>query len=135
MQSRSMAMVAKVIDAIRALERDRFRAMVDGDGEALEALLSDKVYYVHTNGKRETKQQFIDAITAGRRRYRQIEVQSQEVLPVGDATYVVAGRALIEMETNNGGLVFPIAYTAVQTQEGGRWRLLAWQATRCATES
>ncbi|AIO67511.1 nuclear transport factor 2 family protein [Burkholderia oklahomensis] len=128
-------MVAKVIDAIRALERDRFRAMVDGDGEALEALLSDKVYYVHTNGKRETKQQFIDAITAGRRRYRQIEVQSQEVLPVGDATYVVAGRALIEMETNNGGLVFPIAYTAVQTQEGGRWRLLAWQATRCATES
>ncbi|AOJ03651.1 MULTISPECIES: nuclear transport factor 2 family protein [Burkholderia] len=130
-------MVAKVIDAIRALERDRFRAMVDGDGEALEALLSDKVYYVHTNGKRETKQQFIDAIAAGRRRYRQIEIQSQEVLPVGDgdATYVVAGRALIEMETNNGGLVFPVAYTAVQTLESGRWRLLAWQATRCATES
>lgn len=128
-------MVAKGIDAIRALERDRFRAMVDGDGEALDALLSDKVCYVHTNGKRETKQQFIDAITAGRRRYRQIEIQSQDVLPVGDATYVVAGRALIEMETNNGGLVFSIAYTAVQTHESGRWRLLAWQATRCATDA
>lgn len=128
-------MVAKGIDAIRALERDRFRAMVDGDSEALDALLSDKVCYVHTNGKRETKQQFIDAITAGRRRYRQIEIQSQDVLPVGDATYVVAGRALIEMETNNGGLVFSIAYTAVQTHESGRWRLLAWQATRCATDA
>ncbi|CAJ5614290.1 nuclear transport factor 2 family protein [Burkholderia pseudomallei] len=128
-------MVAKGIDAIRALERDRFRAMVDGDGEALDALLSDEVCYVHTNGKRETKQQFIDAITAGRRRYRQIEIQSQDVLPVGDATYVVAGRALIEMETNNGGLVFSIAYTAVQTHESGRWRLLAWQATRCATDA
>lgn len=128
-------MVAKGIDAIRALERNRFRAMVDGDGEALDALLSDKVCYVHTNGKRETKQQFIDAITAGRRRYRQIEIQSQDVLPVGDATYVVAGRALIEMETNNGGLVFSIAYTAVQTHESGRWRLLVWQATRCATDA
>ncbi|WDD95378.1 nuclear transport factor 2 family protein [Burkholderia sp. FERM BP-3421] len=128
-------MVAKVIDAIRALERDRFRAMVDGDGEALDVLLSDKVCYVHTNGKRESKQQFIDAITAGRRRYRQIEIQSQDVLPVGDETFIVTGRALIEMEANNGGLVFPIAYTAVQTQESGKWRLLAWQATRCATET
>ncbi|MET5021066.1 DUF4440 domain-containing protein, partial [Burkholderia pseudomallei] len=60
---------------------------------------------------------------------------SQDVLPVGDATYVVAGRALIEMETNTGGLVFSIAYTAVQTHESGRWRLLAWQATRCATDA
>ncbi|CAN0623616.1 DUF4440 domain-containing protein [Burkholderia multivorans] len=127
--------MAKVIDAIRALERDRFRAMVDGDGEALDALLSDKVFYVHTSGKRETKQQFIDSIASGRRRYRQIEIQSQDVLTVGDDMCVIAGRALIEMETNSGGLVFPIAYTAVQAQEQGRWRLLAWQATRCATET
>ncbi|AOJ32609.1 nuclear transport factor 2 family protein [Burkholderia metallica] len=127
--------MAKVVDAIRALERDRFRAMVDGDGEALDALLSDKVFFVHTNGKRETKQQFIDAIVAGRRRYRQIEIQSQDVLPVGGETCVVTGRALIEMETNNGGLVFPIAYTSVHTHEQGRWSLFAWQATRCATET
>ncbi|AXF21778.1 DUF4440 domain-containing protein [Burkholderia pyrrocinia] len=127
--------MAKVIDAIRALERDRFRAMVDGDGEALDALLSGNVFFVHTNGKRETKQQFIDAIVAGRRRYRQIEIQSQDVLPVGDETCVVTGRALIEMEANNGGLVFPIAYTSVHTREQGRWCLLAWQATRCATET
>lgn len=78
----------KVIDAIRGLERERFRAMVDGDGPSLDALLSDNVIYVHTNGKRETKQQFIDAITAGRRRYRQIEIQSQDVLPVGRDRHV-----------------------------------------------
>jgi hypothetical protein len=124
----------KVIDAIRGLERERFRAMVDGDGPSLDALLSDNVIYVHTNGKRETKQQFIDAITGGRRRYRQIEIQSQDVLPVGRETFVVSGRALIEMEAKNGALLFPIAYTAIQAQEDGQWRLLAWQATRCAIE-
>ncbi|CAG9236698.1 conserved hypothetical protein [Paraburkholderia sabiae] len=128
------AMVAKVIEAIRGLERDRFRAMVEGNGQQLDALLSDNVIYVHTNGKRESKQQFIDAITAGRRRYRQIEVQSQDVLPVGRETCVVTGRALIEMEANNGALLFPIAYTAIQAQEDGKWRLIAWQATRCAIE-
>ena len=127
-------MAAKLIDAIRGLERERFRAMVEGNGQQLDALLSDNVIYVHTNGKRESKQQFIDAITAGRRRYRQIEVQSQDVLPVGRETCVVTGRALIEMEANNGALLFPIAYTAIQAQEDGKWRLIAWQATRCAIE-
>jgi hypothetical protein len=127
-------MAAKVIEAIRGLERERFRAMVDGNGPQLDALLSDNVIYVHTNGKRETKQQFIDAITAGRRRYRQIEIQSQDVLPVGLETCVVTGRALIEMEANSGALLFPIAYTAIQAQEEGQWRLIAWQATRCALE-
>ncbi|QGZ60483.1 nuclear transport factor 2 family protein [Paraburkholderia acidisoli] len=127
-------MAAKTIDAIRGLERERFRAMVDGDGSLLERLLSDQATFVHTNGKRETKQQFIDAITAGRRRYRQIEIQSQDVLPVGNETCVVSGRVLIEMEANSGALLFPIAYTAIQTQEDGHWRLVAWQATRCAIE-
>lgn len=127
-------MAAKIIEAIRELERERFRAMVDGDGQSLDALLAENVSYVHTNGKRETKRQFIDGITAGRRRYRQIEVQSQDVLPVGRETCVVTGRALIEMEANNGALLFPIAYTAIHTQADGQWRLIAWQATRCAIE-
>lgn len=127
-------MAAKIIDAIRGLERERFRAMVDGDGSSLEQLLSDNATFIHTNGKRETKQQFIDAITAGRRRYRQIEIQSQDVLPAGREACVISGRALIEMEANNGALLYPIAYTAIQTQEDGHWRLLAWQATRCAVE-
>jgi hypothetical protein len=128
-------MSAKVIEAIRGLERDRFRAMVDGNGPLLDSLLSETVSYVHTNGKRETKRQFIDGITAGRRRYRQIEIQSQEVLPVGrDTCVIVTGRALIEMEANNGALLFPIAYTALHAQEDGEWRLVAWQATRCAIE-
>lgn len=127
-------MAAKTIEAIRGLERERFRAMVDGDGQSLDALLAENVSYVHTNGKRETKRQFIDGITAGRRRYRQIEVQSQDVLPVGRETCVVTGRALIEMEANSGALLFPIAYMAIQAQEDGKWQLIAWQATRCAIE-
>jgi ketosteroid isomerase-like protein len=129
-------MAVKGIEAVRELERDRFRAMVDADEDVLEALLADELVYVHTNGKRETKRQFIEAICAGRRRYEQIEVQSQEIVPMGDAVCLVSGKALLEMAANNGAIVFSIAYTAVQQREAsGQWRLMAWQATRCATES
>jgi len=122
------------IEAIRELERDRFRAMVDGDGELLDALLAENASYVHTNGKRETKRQFIDAITAGRRRYRQIEIQSQELVPGGRDTWIVYGRALLEMESKNGALLFPIAYTAIHIEVDGQWQLLAMQATRVALD-
>ena len=122
------------IEAIRELERERFRAMVDGDGELLDALLAENASYVHTNGKRETKRQFIDAITAGRRRYRQIEIQSQEVIPGGRDTWIVYGRALLEMESKNGALLFPIAYTAIHIQVDKQWQLLAMQATRVALD-
>jgi hypothetical protein len=122
------------IEAIRELERDRFRAMVDGDGELLDVLLAENASYVHTNGKRETKRQFIDAITAGRRRYRQIEIQSQELMPGGRDTWIVYGRALLEMESKNGALLFPIAYTAIHIQVDGQWQLLAMQATRVALD-
>ena len=121
-------------EAIRELERDRFRAMVDGDGELLDALLAENASYVHTNGKRETTRQFIDAITAGRRRYRQIEIQSQDVMPGGRDTWIVFGRALLEMESKNGALLFPIAYTAIHIQVDGQWQLLAMQATRVALD-
>lgn len=121
-------------EAIRELERGRFRAMVDGDGEVLDALLADNASYVHTNGKRESKQQFIDAITAGRRRYRQIEIQTQELMPGGRDTWIVHGRALIEMESKNGALLFPIAYTAVHLHVDGHYKLLAMQATRVALD-
>jgi hypothetical protein len=128
-------MPEKVIEAIRGLERDRFRAMVEGDGDLLDALMADSASYVHTNGKRETKRQFIDAITAGRRRYRQIEIQSQDLLPAGRDAWVVSGRALLEMESKNGALLFPIAYTAVHVlAETGQWQLITLQATRVALE-
>ena len=127
-------MPAKNAEAIRGLERDRFRAMVEGDGEALDSLLAENVSYVHTNGKRETKRQFIDAIIAGRRRYRQIEIESQDVIDAGADTCLVSGRALIEMESKNGALLFPIAYMAVHVQAEGQWQLLALQATRVALE-
>ncbi|KLU22726.1 nuclear transport factor 2 family protein [Caballeronia mineralivorans] len=126
--------IETLIEAIRELERDRFRAMVDGDGELLDTLLAENASYVHTNGKRETKRQFIDAITAGRRRYRQIEIQSQELIPGGRDTWIVYGRALLEMESKNGALLFPIAYTAIHIQLDGQWQLLAMQATRVALD-
>jgi hypothetical protein len=131
-------MVAKpemaLTETLQALEQARFDAMVDADGQALERLMSEKLIYIHTNGKRETRAQFIAALSAGHRRYQQIEVQDLEVVSFGEDTAVASGRALIEMETNNGALLFSIAYTAFHVRQADQWRLTVWQATRRAND-
>jgi hypothetical protein len=38
------------------------------------------------------------------------------------------------MESKNGALLFPIAYTAIHIQVDGQWQLLAMQATRVALD-
>ena len=112
-----------VVNTVKELERERFRAMVEADGDQLDALLSDSVSYIHTNGKRESKAQFLTAITNGKRRYRQIEAESQDILLASDSMCIVTGKALVELEANTGAILFHIAYTAVQVLESDGWRL------------
>lgn len=124
-------MVGKHIDAVRALETARFDAMVEGDVEQLDSLLADGMHYVHSNGKRETKREFLDALTSGRRRYLDIDIRAQELRQFGD-TVVVTGKVWVELETATGSLESQMAYTAVHVREAEEWRLISWQATRLA---
>ncbi|GAB3628646.1 hypothetical protein PTE30175_05257 [Pandoraea terrae] len=127
-------MAGKHIDAVRSLEAARFSAMVEGDVEQLDSLLADGIHYVHSNGKRETKEQFLGALSSGRRRYRDIEIQAQELRQFGD-TVVVTGKLYVELETATGSLASQMTYTAVHVREADEWRLISWQATRTASDS
>ncbi|WP_374618804.1 nuclear transport factor 2 family protein [Pandoraea sp.] len=125
-------MAGKHIDAVRERESARFDAMVEGDVEQLDALLADGLHYVHSNGKRETKREFLDALTSGRRRYLDIDIRAQELRQFGN-TVVVTGKLKVELETATGSLESQMAYTAVHVLEADEWHLISWQATRMAS--
>ncbi|MFJ2992248.1 nuclear transport factor 2 family protein [Pandoraea sp. NPDC087047] len=127
-------MAGKHIDAVRELESARFEAMVEGDVDELEKLLADDLFYVHSNGKRETKREFLEAISSGRRRYLDIDVdpKAQELREFGD-TVVVTGKLKVELETATGSLASQMTYTAVHKLLSEAWRVISWQATRMAS--
>lgn len=126
-------MAGTSIDKVRALETARFNAMIDSDIDQLSALLNDDMCYVHSNGKCETKQQFLGALESGRRRYLDIQVKSQELRQFGD-TVVVTGKLWIELDSANGPLSSSMTYTAVHVLQQSQWQLISWQATRTAAE-
>lgn len=123
------AVVARRVQEIGALERKRFAAMVAVDAAGLDAVLSERLRYCHSDGRCETKGQFIEALQSGRLRYVSIEVLELEPKAVGTAM-LVQGRLALAVEQQGQALQLKMAFTDVYESTSSGWRLVAWQSTR-----
>ena len=123
------AVVARRIQEIGALERKRFAAMVAVDAAGLDEVLSERLRYCHSDGRCETKGQFLEALQSGRMRYVSIEVLELEPKAVGTAM-LVQGRLALAVEQQGQALQLKMAFTDVYESTPTGWRLVAWQSTR-----
>jgi hypothetical protein len=115
---------------IKALERERFDAMVKGDRTLLARILSDDLTYTHATGEVDTKASLLQSLASGKLRYLAITPGEVEVKALGDATAVVTGRADFKVVAEGKELAFPVRFTSVYTRHRGSWLLAAWQSTR-----
>lgn len=111
------------------VQRDRFRAMEEGDVTALEPMLREDLRYTHTGGQTESKAQFLQTLASGSLQYVSIEPDSVELRRYGQ-TAVVNGRSRMRVRNSAGERAFSIRFLEVYVQEAGRWQLAAWQAIR-----
>lgn len=121
--------VERRVQEIGELERKRFAAQVAVDVGVLGELLSDRLRYCHSDGRCETKAQFVEALTGGRMRYRSIEVLELEPRVVGSAM-VVHGKVAVAVESQGKPAQFQLVFTDVYESTVAGWRLVAWQSTR-----
>lgn len=112
-------------------EKDRFAAMIKGDRAGLERVLADDLTYTHTNTLFETKAEFIKSVTSGAIDYVSIVPSESDwkVRLFGNIA-IVNGVAAVNVVDKGNDLKFRIRYTTVHRNEGGRWLLASWQATR-----
>lgn len=114
---------------VLAADRGRFHAMIKGDLDALDGLLADDLTYTHSDGRTETKAEFLAALKSGRLVYERIEPKSVQVR-LFDLAAVVTGRSHLWVRLEGKSVDFSIRHLAVYERRGGQWRLLAWQSTR-----
>lgn len=114
---------------VEGVERERFAAMVAVDRPKLERMLADSLKYCHSNGRCETKSEFIGNLLSGQMKYRSIQVLEIQPRPVGTAM-LVQGRVAIEAEQAGEPLSLRLAYTDVYESRDGVWQMVAWQSTR-----
>ena len=111
------------------LERERLKAMINADSEALNSILSDDLTYIHTTTREDSKKSLIDSLAGGGLSYKSMDTEGVKVRIYGDAA-VVTGSAAIKVSSGGRLLEFSILFTDVYAKQEGRWQMVAWQSTR-----
>lgn len=118
-------------DDLAAVHARRFEAMVGGDLDALRELLADDLTYSHSNGKVETKDEFLAALESGALRYLEIASAGESVIRrYGDGTVgVITGPARVRVRIGEREGEVTLVYTSVYVLRDGRWQLVAWHSS------
>jgi ketosteroid isomerase-like protein len=119
-QQATEADVAKAMDALNA-------AILSGDAQKLNAITGAQLSYGHSNGRLETKAEFVSAIVERRSVFVKIDITNQKIAMMGDTAIV---RNHLSGDTNTGGkpVHVEIDVMYVFRLEGGDWKLIGRQA-------
>jgi ketosteroid isomerase-like protein len=115
---------AAVLDA----EERRYRAMVDADLDALDALCADQLSYAHSNGARDTKAEYLEKVRSGHYVYETVDHPVERVEVLGDCAIVV-GRMRSDLRVQGTPKTIDNLALAVWTRATGPWRLVAYAPT------
>jgi len=127
----AFAQAGKADQQVLQAEKDRFAAMIKGDRAGLERVLAEDLTYTHTNALFQTKAEFIASVTGGTIDYVSIvPSESDWKVRVNGSIAIVNGVAAVNVIDTGKDLKFKLRYTTVHRNEGGRWLLVSWQATR-----
>lgn len=110
------------------LEKKRFRAVVEGDIDFLQEVISEDLYYIHSNGSVDTKDSFIGPIATGHRRYDNITLESSQVRLYGN-TAIINGECTYHRKHPDGTPNnLRLRYTNVYINMEGGWKMVTWQS-------
>jgi ketosteroid isomerase-like protein len=115
-------------EKIIALDAARHQAMIAGDVTALTRLLSDRLTYTHSTGLMESRGEYLASVAKGVFRYRDIKVTEREIREAAGAV-LVTGRITIDVLIDGKAKLLQSRFLNVWVQEGGDWRMIAWQST------
>jgi len=121
--------VEPIREEILRLERERCRALVARDLQALAGLMDDRLVHVHATGKVDDKAQYLEMV-AQHIDFLSVERADMNVRVHGD-TAIASGRleqAIVLRESGEQRLMKAYA-TQVWIRSEGAWRQCAFQAT------
>jgi len=126
--ARAQAPADPVERTILDLDRLRFAADLRADAVALDSLLADDMTYGRSSGAVDTKAEYLRSLGAtGPYALDSLVPVDLAVRVFGEAA-VVTGRLIVKLRAQPEP--YTIRFTDVWARRGGRWQLVAFQATR-----
>lgn len=126
---------ATEIETVRRADQARLAAMMAGDGAALARLMSEELRFVHSDGRIETKAEYVRNLMAGDTAYADAKTAGVEALQPAPGVVVLIGAQEMRKRLGPSWSEIKLRYLAVWRNEGGTWRMYAWQSMRPAGNS
>jgi ketosteroid isomerase-like protein len=127
----SVPSAQKIEAEVTRVDADRIAALLKQDLPALERLFSDKLVYVHSGGRVDSKANYLASLAAGNLTYVSLRYDPPAVVrAMSDDTVVATGRANIEARNKAGQVTKRVLTTTtvyVRTTEG--WQVVSYQGT------
>jgi len=120
-----------VLKHIRGLEAARFSAMKEGDLDELDAILDDNLIYVHSNGRIDSKAEYLETLRQGAIHYEAIEVKGDRYR-IGKDSAVLVQSVIATMRVGVGRELITrdmVLMSVWRCNSTGRWTLGAVQST------
>ena len=122
-------------DAVAAVEQHRINALIASDINALDEMIDEQCTHIESNGTARTKAAFLEEVAKRKFSFDLFEIIENHIRIIGD-TAVVTGtyRNIVRVRGKQNPLKHA-RHLRVYVQSGGRWTLIAHQATAIAPPS
>lgn len=110
------------------LEKSRFKAMEEGDVKTLNQLISEELFYIHSNGEVDIKETFIGFIENGSRSYNNFVIEDAKIRIYGILA-IINGICTYERNNPDGSIkITRLRYTSAYAKSDGDWKFVSWQS-------
>ena len=117
-------------DVVRRLDDARIKAMLAGDGAGLARVFSDEVVFVHSDGRSESKADYIKNLTAGDTAYADLKTAEVTARQIAPDVVVLAGAQEMRKKLGPTWSEIKLRFMSVWRNERGTWRMVAWQSMK-----
>jgi hypothetical protein len=123
------------VEAVLRADNERLKTMMAGDGAALGQVLSDAMIFVHSDGRRESKADYLRNLMAGDTAYADARTSDLQAQRITADVVVLTGAQVMRKKLGADWSEINLRFQSVWRNESGTWRLVAWQSMRPAGNS
>ncbi len=111
------------------LHENKFRWMVNKQFDSLNAILDERVQYVHSNGWTENKREIIEDLKNGKLIMTSVKV-NEATARVYKGFVIVNGKGIFNVVLDGTPIDIPLLYTEVYAKRQNGWLLVSRHANR-----
>lgn len=117
-------------DLVLRADQDRLKAMMASDTAGLNKVFSDELVFVHSDGRREAKNDYVKNMTAGDTAYADAKTSDVQAQRVSNDVIVLTGAQSMRKKLGTEWSTIDLRFQSVWRNEGGAWKMIAWLSMR-----